>query len=236
MYLNLIKKRDVLHLLDTLSATCKEGAGHGYHMDNKFISLDLLLSIDEFYSMYELNPSIATSKCIIAELGAGWGRLGYVLSKVNPLCTYIVFDLPEALLVSQSYLPKLLPAAKVSNYESTRNLEKIDRNTLLESNLWFLLPQDMLKFEPGSVDFVITIASLQEMPEEYVTSYMNYFSKIASKGHCYIKQLSDGVRSGHQLDEIKNLESYHFPDNWNKVYLREALMSDSFFEAGFHIK
>lgn len=235
MYLHLIKKRDSLHLLDTLSATCSEGIGHGYHMDNKYVSLDLLLSIDEFYSMYELNPAIATSRCTIAELGAGWGRLGYVLSKVNPLCTYIIFDLPEALLVSQSYLPKLLPQAKVADYRSTRKLEKINKDMLLESNLWFLPPQDMPKFEPSTVDFVVTIASLQEMPQEYVTAYLNYFSKFASNGHCYIKQLSDGVRSGHLMDEIKNLESYHFPKEWEQIYLRDSLISESFFEAGFHI-
>ena len=59
LYLNTLKKRDTLHLLEKLSATCKEGAGHGYKMGDKYVSLDLLFSIDDFYNMYELNPSIA---------------------------------------------------------------------------------------------------------------------------------------------------------------------------------
>ena len=76
-------------------------------MDSQTLSLDLLFSIDDFYNLYEINPKIAHEPIVVAELGAGWGRLGYVLRKVNPRATYIVFDLPEVLLISQTYLPTL---------------------------------------------------------------------------------------------------------------------------------
>ena len=91
MYYQNLKKRDQLDLLTRLKATCKVEDGFAYLFEGKSISLDLLLSIDDFYSLLELVPQVAKEPIVVAELGAGWGRLGYVLCRVNPrlyLCNF----------------------------------------------------------------------------------------------------------------------------------------------------
>ena len=51
-------------------------------------------------------PDIATKPLVVLDLGSGWGRMGYILKKLNPSICYIACDLPESLVVSSSYLPK----------------------------------------------------------------------------------------------------------------------------------
>jgi hypothetical protein len=235
MYRSLLSKRDSLGLLSKLEATCKEDRGFGYKMEDTFLSLDLLFSIDDFYGLYELNPAVATEPIIVADLGAGWGRLGYVLHKVNPRCTYIVFDLPEILLVSQSYLPTLLQDTVVRKYDKNRTVPRFNREILRDAGIWFILPQDILRFDASSIDMIVNIASFQEMPVEYVAEYFKYFSTIAAGGHCFLRQLRDGKSHGHALDQIPGFNQYPFLSNWERKFLRSSTLSDEFFEVGFTI-
>jgi len=235
MYRSLLAKRDSLGLLEKLEATCKEGFGYGYKMADRLVSLDLLFSIDDFYGLYELNKSVATAPIIVAELGAGWGRLGYVLRSVNPKCTYVVFDLPEILLICQSYLPTLLKNPRVRGYDVNRTVSRFSAEKLLEADLWFLCPQDIVRFDTGSINMIVNIASFQEMPKEYVAEYFRYFSTVANGGHCFLRQLRDGKSHGHNLDQIPGLADYPFPAEWKRNYLRSSTLSDEFFEAGFTI-
>jgi len=230
MYRSLLAKRDSLGLLSRLQATCKEGRGYGYRMENNFLSLDLLFSIDDFYGLYELNPAVATDPLIIADLGAGWGRLGYVLNHVNPQCTYIVFDLPEILLISQTYLPTLFPNIVIQNYEQSRLLDRFKKQSLKSAHMWFLGPQDILKFDTASIDMIVNIGSFQEMPVDYISQYFRHFSRVAAGGCCFLRQLRDGKSQGQCLDDF-----YQFPNYWKRRFLRSSTLSDEFFEAGFEI-
>jgi len=235
MYRSLLVSRDSFGLLRRLSATCKEEELFAYPMEGQLVSTDLLLSVDDFYSLYELNSAIATEPLVVVDLGAGWGRLGYVLQKVNPLCTYVVLDLPEPLLISQSYLPTLLPEATVCRYDQSRHIVRFDRETLRTARMWFLGTQDLLKFDAGAVDLMVNTGSFQEMPKTYVEEYFRYFSRVAAGGHCFLRQLRAGKSQGHRWDEIPGLEDYPFPATWMLQFLRSATFSDESFEAGFSI-
>ena len=210
MYRRSLQKRDSLNLLDTLNATCSDRLGFAYNMDNQKVSLDLLFSIDDFYNLYELNPAVATEPVVVAELGAGWGRLGYVLLKVNPKATYVVFDLPEVLLISQSYLPTLLPDLVARPYSQSRGI-RFSRQSLATASLWFLGPQDMDQFQSCSVDYIVNIASFQEMPVEFVKEYLRRFSELAGNGCCYMRQLYDGKSTATIWARIDGLQAYPFP-------------------------
>jgi putative sugar O-methyltransferase len=235
MYRSLLVSRDSLGLLGSLNATCKEEHLFGYHMEGQLVSTDLLLSLDDFYSLYELNAAIATEPLVVADLGAGWGRLGYVLQKVNPRCIYVVFDLPEPLVISQSYLPTLLPEVPVRRYEQCRHVARFDREILQAAPMWFLGAQDLLKFDAASVDLIVKTGSFQEMPATYVAEYFRHFSHVAAGGHCFLRQLRRGNSHGHRWDEIPGLDDYPFPANWGRQFLRSATFSDESFEAGFSI-
>jgi hypothetical protein len=235
MYYQHLKKRDHLDLLSTLKATCHTEDGFAYEFEGRFVSLDLLLSIDDFYSLLELVPSVAKEPIIVGELGAGWGRLGYVLCKVNPRCTYVIFDLPEVLIISQNYLPTLLIPGETMRYEVAREHKHLDRNTLSKNQLWFFGPQHMSRFALDSVDVIVNIASFQEMPKTYIANYLEHFSRIAFRGACFLRQLKSGKSHGHKFDEIEGFDAYPIPSSWNRVFLRTTIMSDQFIEAGYRI-
>ena len=236
MYRQLLAQRDQFGLLHKLRATRKTENGFAYEMGDDVLSLDLLMSIDDFYNLYELDSRIATDDVVVGELGAGWGRLGFVLRSVNPRAVYVALDLPEVLLVSQNYLPRLLPADLAASYARSRNVDKFSRGVLSEADLWFMGPQDIERFEPGTVDFAVNIASFQEMPVEYVAEYMNYFSAVAQGGYCYLRQLYKGSSHSHRFGEIAGLDQYPFPTTWERRYLRPTNLSDEFFEAGFYLR
>jgi hypothetical protein len=235
LYLTILQRRDTLGLIRKLSPTCREEDGFAYRFGEFFVSLDLLLSIDDFYSLYELNPKVAVEPIIVAELGAGWGRLGYVLCKANPNATYVIFDLPEILLISQSYLPTLLPDTKAMTYESNREISRIKREELLQSKVWFFGTQDVQKLQECSVDLFVNIASFQEMPREYVATYLTYIGHAASGGGCFFRQLKDRRIHGHHREEIAGVDQYSFPSTWKCAFLRSSTISNDFFEAGFSI-
>lgn len=235
MYRRILQQRDSPWLLHKLQATSKTERGYAYAMDGDLLSLDLLLSIDDFYNLYELHPGVATEPLVVAELGAGWGRLGHVPLAVNPKLTYVVMDLPEILLVCQTYLPKTLPHATVADYRFTRTVERFTRGQLLTKNLWFAGAQAAARFEPGAVDIAVNIASFQEMPLAYVEQYMTCFSGMARGGHVYLRQLRDGSAHGHHFDEIAGIDAYPFPPEWQRQYLRASVLSDEFFEAGYAV-
>jgi putative sugar O-methyltransferase len=234
MYQKLLEPRDKLELLGRLRATCAVQNGLAYQFDSRILSLDLLLSIDDFYNLYEISPAIATEPVVVAELGAGWGRLGYVLQTINHRASYVIFDLPEVLLISQSYLPTLFPNSVARRYSENRNM-RFSKALLQNANFWFLGPQQMPLFEANSIDYIINIASFQEMPEADVESYLHYFSVLASGGNCYLRQLYSGRTHKHELNEIPGFSSYKFPDTWRRHYLRKSTLSDAFFEVGFSI-
>jgi hypothetical protein len=81
MYRSLLVSRDSFGLLRRLSATCKEEDLFAYPMEGQLISTDLLLSVDDFYSLHELNAAIAREPLVVADLGAGWGHSGMCYRK-----------------------------------------------------------------------------------------------------------------------------------------------------------
>jgi hypothetical protein len=93
----------------------------------------------------------------------------------------------------------------------------------------------MDKFQSCSVDYVVNIASFQEMPVEFVREYLRRFSRLAGNGYGYMRQLYDGKFHSHHLGEIDGLQAYPFPSSWRQEFLRSTTLSDEFFEVGFSI-
>lgn len=235
MYYERLRQRDTFDLLSRLGATCKIQKGYAYEIDGRVISLDLLLSIDDFYNLCELNPRVADSPVIVGELGAGWGRLGNVLCQANPSATYVAFDLPEALLISQSYLPSTLPTRVSCGYEVARRLGPVNRDVLHTAHLWFFGAHHIERLAPGTLDIVVNIGSFQEMPPEYIRQYSNAFSRIAAGGSCFLRQLRSNTSHGINLDEVESFDAYPLPANWRRQFLRSSILSDEFVEAGYQI-
>ena len=195
------------------------------------VSWELLLSIRTLYSIGEVQPAVFSEPVVVADLGAGWGRIGHVLKSVNPRATYLAFDLPEALTVASSFLPPLLPDARIVGYEDSRGLE-LTRDLLSEPAVRFLGTQQLEDVEDGAIDVLVNVASFQEMTTAQVTAYLGIIDRVARGTVLEERRKSPG---GLTDRVIPGYEAYAFPARWERRFLRETSHSSEFFEVGFSV-
>ena len=232
-YYNLLKHRDRLNLLARFESTMPANSGGTYSVGNvhiqigeaiqingRRVSADLLFTINDIYNLIELNPKLATEPVIVGDLGAGWGRIGHMLVQINPRITYLIFDIPESLLVSSSYLPRLLPDASVCSYMEAGAIEKFDKEILASRSLWFLGAQQLARCETGAIDVFVNVASFQEMEARQVNSYLRLFDEKLSAGFVYLRNIKKDFMSG--------LSDYEFPARWEKHFSRDLLSARTF--------
>jgi putative sugar O-methyltransferase len=229
LYLRL-RERDRHGLLDRVKPSGNSKKGVVVEILGHSLSWDYLISIDTAISMAEIEPRLLTEAMIVAELGAGWGRLGYVLKKINPRLTYIDCDIPVSLIVAQSYLPKTLPDEIVYSYATNRGISDATNRGISEfsrsyflsrQGLHFCGTQQLVRFTDRAVDFFININSFGEMSREQVTKYLSIGSRIADRA-LYILQRDAG-------DVIRRGE-YPIPDGWPILFDRPVSFAPEFFE------
>jgi len=234
LYQNL-KTRDRWKILETVPATASKESGLGYLFEGNYVSWDLLISIDALCAIAEVDDSILTQPVTVLDLGSGWGRIGYVLQSVNPKSTYIACDLPESLLISSSYLPHVLPSARVFAYSANRTVDLFTKELLLrDGGIRFCGSQDLLRFADKSIDFFINVASFQEMTQEQVDQYFDVIDRTVSRA-LYVQQYWNGLRMGHRGREIIGYEYYPFRQHWQCRYIRDVSFSNLYFEGAYTI-
>ena len=235
-----LRERDRLGLLQRLDSTLNLRSkyfflvngeriefGPPVWVENRQVSPDLLFSIYDFYNLLELNPALATEPLIVGDLGAGWGRIGYVLLHANPRAHYVIFDIPESLLISSTYLPGHFPEHSSSGYDESKRIGKLDRDRLLTKSMWFLGAQDLARLPAHGVDFMVNVASFQEMNAAQVNRYIELFDEVAFGGHVYLRNGWVGVSS--------SFAEYSIPVEWIVRFRRNTAFSAGHVEAGYRV-
>ena len=96
---------------------------------------------------------------IIADLGAGYGKLAYYILKDRKEFCFIDFDLPEVLSLATFYLMKIWPNKKTLLYGE----KNFTNNDLNNYDLIFLPSFEIEKLKNNSVDLFVNKNSLGEM-------------------------------------------------------------------------
>jgi len=232
MLYRLVRQRDTTNLLERVDLSTSNG--QEIVIGNRQYSWDTLISVDTLLSIAEIDPGVLTQRRVVADLGGGWGRIGWALKKINPLATYVALDLPEILLIAMTTLPRLLPNERVSLYPATRQLPSLSKSRLLEQGLWFAGSQDLRKIDDRAIDIFINVASFQEMKLSQVKAYFDLIDRKVS-GLFYTQQyvvVSDAQRA---YGAIAGVEEYPFKPTWTEHFNRYATFSERFFEACFGV-
>jgi putative sugar O-methyltransferase len=229
-----LKARDHLGLLGSIPATAGADSGHAFEFEGHLVSWDQLISLDSLYSILETFPALMTEPVIVADIGAGWGRMGYVLKRANPRLTYVVFDLPEVLLVSSTYLPRLLPAERHLSYPESRMLGTLSRDSLSKWGCVFLAAQDLERCEDKSIDIAINIASFQEMTRQQLSLYFNSIERKV-RSALYSLQLWKASTHAYDLGEVAGIHDYPIPPHWRLAFARNTPWSDLYCEATYQL-
>jgi len=162
----------------------------------------------------------------ILELGAGYGRVAYVVLRANPGVRYTIVDVPPALYLSQRYLTEVLPERRVFRFRRFADQAAV-ADEMAAADLVFLEPQQLELLPDRSFDLGITISTLHEMRPEQIAQYLRQLDRLCDS--VYTKQWRrfhnrrDGV--------VIRASDYPIPGRWRAVFHRSPIFPRTFFEA-----
>lgn len=194
------------------------------------ISQDICNSLIEYSNIS--NEVALSSPLVMAELGAGYGRLAYIFLKARHDVKYVIFDIPPAIFISQWYLSQVFPDKKIFKVKSFTDFQDI-RQEYEQSDIAFFLPEQLEFFPDKHFNLFINISSLGEMRMDQIK---NYFSQIGrlTHGYFYTKQWITSVNSEDNL--IIRQQDYPVLPSWKRIYERPAAVQKKFFEALYKIE
>lgn len=189
----------------------------------RLISQDLANSLIELNLIAQTTGSDFSTVRTVGELGAGYGRLGHLVSLTGR--RYLIFDIPPALHLSQWYLSSLFPEKKVFRFRHFQTFEDI-RNELAECDLGFFSSNQLEKFPPQYFDLLTTISTFPEMRADQVTNYLQLFSD-KSRQFLYIKQWKQWFNEPDRV--CISRDHYTLPQDWQGIYDASDKIMPAFF-------
>lgn len=229
MYTDILMEEDPRRLFDSIEEP-ELGNPFAIKYRGRRTSQDLCNSIHEFYSF--IDPETSPDATLdIAELGAGYGRLGFVLQKALPNTTYTVIDIPPALYISERYLSELFPTRKVFGFRAFSSFDEV-KDEFLSAQIRFLAPHQIELLPADSFDYFLNISSLHEMTADQVDNYFKCIDHVC-RGRFYTKQWRV---SRTQENEVTFTEhSYPVKPAWKVLYHEKHPIQSMFFHALYQI-
>lgn len=193
---------------------------------SKLVSQDLAHSILECNSIFgEISPDNKNRISRIAEVGAGYGRLGYVIMHAIK-CQYMVFDIPPALHVSQWYLGEAFPGKRLFRFRHFDRFEDI-AGELAQADIAFFSPNQIELFPEGYFDITVNISSLHELRPDQIDNMLAQIYRV-TRHYVYLKQYKEYLNP---YDGLRILEdSYKLAPGWQHRYYRDDGVDARFFE------
>ncbi len=173
----------------------------GAYIDKTFVGLGSFFN--EIYGsiLSELLDDI--DRPVVADLGAGYGKLAYfTLRDKNDSC-FIDFDLPETLCLAAYYLMKSWPNKQTLLYgEGQYSTEAQDQYDLI-----FMPSYEIWKVGQDSIDLFMNKNSLGEMTKEAATNYIYYITKATK----YFFHMNHDIYPNIYSDNNRGLLGHEYP-------------------------
>jgi putative sugar O-methyltransferase len=224
---------DRLKILDDLTEP-QEGKPVTVSYRDRVFSQDLLNSAMEFYALEEGFQLTHRRDLRFAELGAGYGRLAYVVLSIliDRTPKYCIIDIPPALCISQRYLASVFPDLQVFCFRDFERFSDVERE-FSESDLAFLLPHQIELLPSGAFDVFVSTATFPEMSSDRIENYFRQIHRLCAAGVFYNKQRQK------KFNYYDNVET-HWSDlpvsrNWEMSFSRQSLPDPGFTEALYRI-
>ena len=110
------------------------------------------------------------SRPVVAELGAGYGKLAHFTLRNRSDSCFLDFDLPETLCLAAYYLMKSWPQKRVLLYGE----EEYSERSHDQYELIFMPSYEIEKIRNNSIDLFINKNSLGEMTKEATANYVRH--------------------------------------------------------------
>lgn len=197
----------------------------GLFRRGKLISQDLANSIREYNAILSDCKELAQKPKRVAELGAGYGRLGHVFLSDNRT-KYFIFDIPPALYVSQWYLSTAHPERKVFRFRRFENFSQVI-DELDQCDMAFFTPNQIEHFPDGFFDIFASISTLPEMSTDQIENYLRQAQRLARK-YVYLKQWLEweNPADNHRV----STDTMKLGPDWMPILDRRDAIQSLFFE------
>jgi len=145
-------------------------------LEGRPISQDLANSFREYRRFQEyLKQTKDDPRPVLAEIGAGYGRLGYAALRAQP-CRYWIFDIPPALAVSEWYLSKVFGKDRVFRWRPFRSWDDVAQQVLAADVALFSIDQ-LPSIPDQAVQCFATVSAIHEMRPEQIAAFMDLMAK-----------------------------------------------------------
>ena len=211
----------------------KYGNQNGAYIDDTFVNLGSFF--DDIYANIIKNFLQNNQKNIIIDLGAGYGKLSYYITKNLSNTTLVDIDIPETLCLASFYLSKCYP--KKRNFFFGEG--NIGSDTLKNYDLIFLPSWEIEKINDDSIQLVVNKNSLGEMDPNAAENYLKHIHRISkyffSMNHEFFKNKFNNNNTSlinSQFNKNRNFkELIRYPDLGHLIYKNNKInfKSDIFF-------
>lgn len=178
------------------------GNQSGAYIDNVFVGPGSFFN--EIYGSILSGLIVDEQRPVVAELGAGYGKLAYFILRDIGSFTFIDFDLPEILCLAAYYLMMVYPQKRALLYGEEEYSSKTHDNY----DLIFMPSYEISKVGLSTVDLFINKNSLGEMDEEAVNNYINYISQSTRK---YFFHMNHEIMPNVYDNNKRGLLGYEYP-------------------------
>ena len=224
VYRGALVSRDKWGLLDRLEEPTL-GDGDVVMHGGKRLSLDFLQSVDEFYLIQDALGLKQEDAVVFCEVGAGYGRLADVVLSAMPNAQFLIFDLPESLVLAQYYLTTRFPKRRAALYPESAAVLAAG---FKDHDIVFGVPELLKTVPKKSVNVFINIFSFMEMSREQIEAY---FGIVADRemGALFLKQHK---REINLFDKsLNSRDAYPVPKDWALLYEGTSALYSDVFEA-----
>lgn len=177
-------------------------------IDNKLLSPDFLCRV-HYLNEIEKHIRFDDQHLTFAELGAGFGSLARILKLKYKNTTYLIFDLPETLYFSASFLRITFPEAKILLVENDTDISKYKDYDFV------FVPIGMeLKFAGIEIDLFLNTHSLGEMTNDVIQYWVQFIEREVCTRYIFmLNRFMNPLLQKSRLNE--NQSSLLFGREWN---------------------
>jgi SAM-dependent methyltransferase len=188
-------------------------------LGSRLISQDLAMASLSLNLIAKFVPQHSSRR--ILEIGAGYGRIAYLMRSLFPVTQYVIVDIPPTLAVSQNYIAAIFGEDSV---------ERFSRTPTLSRTFNFLLPHQIAVLPDNHFDLAINFSSFDEMPSQTVLSYLRLVDRVCS-GHFYLGGYAHPAHEG----DFLGLDEFPYSPEWQQVLNCKHEVFSGFVEKIFKI-
>lgn len=179
----------------------QHGNQAGAYINGEFVGMGSFFNEIYGSTLSELLDDI--ERPVVADLGAGYGKLAYFTLRGNSDFCFIDFDLPETLCLAAYYLIKTWPDKRVLLYgEGDYSGQAHSRYDLI-----FMPSFEIERIPDDSVDLFINKNSLGEMTSNAVANYIHYIATSTR----YFFHMNHDITPNVYSDDSKGLLGHEYP-------------------------